>query len=339
MDLDQNQASQVGSAYSGDSTQLTYLRSRFYASGTGRFLTRDTWGGDYNRPLSLNRWVYTEGNPVNRVDPSGMCWVFDDTLGDPIWYPDNNRECILPKFDFMHKGDTIFIAGNPNVVAYGGYDLWRIFLDMKSRRGQWWNSDPENCFTFNTFIGLLILNESNLFLSPDNGINSGSQQRAEIIALITSQNLYVGGTYTPYCISPSLCYSGAFNYWSRETEAAQNLINDYFTTGYVGPASVGNYYRAGQSGVHPDISLVLSESERLGATALHPSNLNSNKDEAPTGYGNYYEWMMFLRKETIPERKINGTKKETVYYYADDAIYYSQLQYRYWKYVKGVPLP
>lgn len=57
--------------YSGDSTQLLYLRSRYYASGTGRFLTRDTWGGDYNRPLSLNRWMYVEGNPVNFTDPSG----------------------------------------------------------------------------------------------------------------------------------------------------------------------------------------------------------------------------------------------------------------------------
>ena len=59
---------------SGDSTQLTYLRSRYYSSGTGRFLTRDTWGGDYNRPLSLNRWMYVEGNPINRVDPSGQCY-------------------------------------------------------------------------------------------------------------------------------------------------------------------------------------------------------------------------------------------------------------------------
>ena len=28
--------------------------------------------GDYNRPLSLNRWMYVEGNPVNFADPSGL---------------------------------------------------------------------------------------------------------------------------------------------------------------------------------------------------------------------------------------------------------------------------
>lgn len=54
-----------------DSTGLIYLRARYYAPAYGRFLTRDTWAGDYNRPLSLNRWNYVEANPINLVDPSG----------------------------------------------------------------------------------------------------------------------------------------------------------------------------------------------------------------------------------------------------------------------------
>ena len=37
----------------------------------GRFLTRDTWNGDANRPLSFNRWGYGYGNPVKYTDPSG----------------------------------------------------------------------------------------------------------------------------------------------------------------------------------------------------------------------------------------------------------------------------
>jgi hypothetical protein len=42
-----------------------------YSPETGRFLTRDSWLGDYNRPLSLNRWNYGYGNPVKYTDPSG----------------------------------------------------------------------------------------------------------------------------------------------------------------------------------------------------------------------------------------------------------------------------
>ncbi len=55
-----------------DSAGLVYLRARHYAPAMGRFLSRDTWGGDVNRPLSFNRWGYVEGNPINLSDPTGM---------------------------------------------------------------------------------------------------------------------------------------------------------------------------------------------------------------------------------------------------------------------------
>jgi|CXWL01.1.fsa_nt_gi RHS repeat-associated protein len=60
----------TGESYS-PSTQLTYLRARYYDPAEGRFTSRDTWGGDARRPLSLNRWGYVEGNPINAIDPSG----------------------------------------------------------------------------------------------------------------------------------------------------------------------------------------------------------------------------------------------------------------------------
>lgn len=56
---------------SDTNTGMVYLRSRYYAPGTGRFMSRDTWDGSADQPMSFNRWDYTEGNPVNSVDPSG----------------------------------------------------------------------------------------------------------------------------------------------------------------------------------------------------------------------------------------------------------------------------
>jgi RHS repeat-associated protein len=57
-------------AASSDSyTQLLYLRARYYSPADGRFNSRDTWGGEANRPLSLNRWNYVDSNPVNAKDP------------------------------------------------------------------------------------------------------------------------------------------------------------------------------------------------------------------------------------------------------------------------------
>jgi RHS repeat-associated protein len=53
---------------------LVHLRARDYSPEYGRFLTRDSWAGDSSRPLSLNKWGYVEGNPINLKDPNGRCY-------------------------------------------------------------------------------------------------------------------------------------------------------------------------------------------------------------------------------------------------------------------------
>jgi RHS repeat-associated protein len=55
------------------SDDLVYLRARYLSVNDGRFLSRDTWEGKVNHPMSMNRWMYVEGNPVNATDPSGFC--------------------------------------------------------------------------------------------------------------------------------------------------------------------------------------------------------------------------------------------------------------------------
>lgn len=39
-----------------DANGLIYLRARYYNPADARFISRDTWAGDVNSPLSLNRW-------------------------------------------------------------------------------------------------------------------------------------------------------------------------------------------------------------------------------------------------------------------------------------------
>jgi RHS repeat-associated protein len=64
-----------------DASGLTYLRSRYYSNGTGRFLTRDTWGGDANSSITLNKWVYASANPINFTDPTGNCsWTYKNRI-------------------------------------------------------------------------------------------------------------------------------------------------------------------------------------------------------------------------------------------------------------------
>ncbi len=52
-------------------TSRYHLRARDYDASLGRLATLDTYGGDPNSPLSLNRYAYAEANPVGNVDPTG----------------------------------------------------------------------------------------------------------------------------------------------------------------------------------------------------------------------------------------------------------------------------
>jgi RHS repeat-associated protein len=49
-----------------------YLRQRYYDPTTGRFNRLDPFFGNLNDPLSLHKYLYTHGDPVNGIDPSGL---------------------------------------------------------------------------------------------------------------------------------------------------------------------------------------------------------------------------------------------------------------------------
>jgi RHS repeat-associated protein len=53
-------------------TNLVYLRARYYDARTGRFITRDPFDGVPSAPATLHRYVYAQGDPINRRDPSGL---------------------------------------------------------------------------------------------------------------------------------------------------------------------------------------------------------------------------------------------------------------------------
>jgi RHS repeat-associated protein len=51
---------------------LYFLSARYYNPEIGRFITRDVYLGAPSNPLTLNRYAYGNGNPVNTVDDSGL---------------------------------------------------------------------------------------------------------------------------------------------------------------------------------------------------------------------------------------------------------------------------
>jgi RHS repeat-associated protein len=58
-----------------DGSGLVHLRARHYDPTLGRFLTRDTWGGDPLTAQTLNRYSYVSNDPLTQRDPSGHCGV------------------------------------------------------------------------------------------------------------------------------------------------------------------------------------------------------------------------------------------------------------------------
>jgi RHS repeat-associated protein len=50
---------------------LIYLRARYYSTGQSRFLSKDSWKGNYELPETLNSYAYGVNNPVLYTDPTG----------------------------------------------------------------------------------------------------------------------------------------------------------------------------------------------------------------------------------------------------------------------------
>jgi RHS repeat-associated protein len=58
---------------------LYYNRARYLNTSTGRFWSMDTEQGDDRDPISLHKYLYDEGNPVDNLDPTGN--EIDEVIG------------------------------------------------------------------------------------------------------------------------------------------------------------------------------------------------------------------------------------------------------------------
>jgi RHS repeat-associated protein len=64
---------------------LYYNRARYLNPNTGRFWSMDSYAGINEDPLSLHKYLYCQGNPINGIDPSG-----NDDIGDVLGAIDIN---------------------------------------------------------------------------------------------------------------------------------------------------------------------------------------------------------------------------------------------------------
>ncbi len=74
--------------YSGEQfdqqLQMQYLRARYYDASTGRFNRVDPFFGNLNDPQSLHKYLYTHGDPISGIDPTGLSGLVNLSIGMSI---------------------------------------------------------------------------------------------------------------------------------------------------------------------------------------------------------------------------------------------------------------
>jgi len=96
-----------------------YLRARYYAPNTTRFISRDSYDGTLESPLSQNHYLYTHSNPVMYSDPSGKSTLTSLTSSIYIrgtlqtttrrtWSKLLNRQSIIE--GFVGKGNNSLVT-------------------------------------------------------------------------------------------------------------------------------------------------------------------------------------------------------------------------------------
>jgi RHS repeat-associated protein len=76
-----------GEQYDSD-LALYYLRARYYNPSTGRFMSRDPEAGHFILPMSLQKYLYAGGDPVNRIDPRGREAMFEYAIRSSAAVPE-----------------------------------------------------------------------------------------------------------------------------------------------------------------------------------------------------------------------------------------------------------
>lgn len=104
----------------GNSAGTDYAFARYYNSRLGRFMSSDPLDGDITEPQTLNHYAYVGDNPVNAVDPTGLCgteyayWCPILNLGDPGFFASVTNWCFMSNCGFSLSGG--FPAPKPSQV-------------------------------------------------------------------------------------------------------------------------------------------------------------------------------------------------------------------------------
>jgi RHS repeat-associated protein len=109
-----------------------YLRARFYNPGSGRFLSMDSFEGVPQDPVTLHKYLYGNGDPVNVIDPNGLFGLMEFGIANDI-------RMILSEFQIEFGTNFLGLYFDPDVdvfdlspMAVGSGILFRMLGDSKA---------------------------------------------------------------------------------------------------------------------------------------------------------------------------------------------------------------
>ncbi len=109
---------------------MIYLRARYYAPESGRFLTKDSRMGDYERTLSLNRWNYVLSNPISYIDPTGHIEETEakDAFDLAERLRDQYKLSVVVDWGYFNENGMLISflpTSSPDLIALLGCGNWR----------------------------------------------------------------------------------------------------------------------------------------------------------------------------------------------------------------------
>jgi RHS repeat-associated protein len=158
--------------------QLIYLRTRYMNPASGRFWTMDSAQGDPFDPPSLHKYLYADGDPLNRFDPLGLF-----TMGQ------GRTVHIWIGLDFMADGLVKGIFGRRSGTGRGAVSLGKILFGRA----------PSLAVAFNgsgRFPDLVDINDHFMFeIKTRNDRAAGVKQLDEYLGLANLWDPFAKGLF------------------------------------------------------------------------------------------------------------------------------------------------
>ncbi|QTD45271.1 putative Ig domain-containing protein [Ottowia testudinis] len=121
-ELNANGSSGIRHRYTGEAfdqtTGLYHLRARDYDPSTGRFISMDEHPGSQRIPLTLNKYLYGNADPVNHIDPSGYMFM--------------SMTVTMPNINMTHVANAFYATA---VIVGGG-----VAIDYINRKFSIWDA-------------------------------------------------------------------------------------------------------------------------------------------------------------------------------------------------------